>query len=89
MIILELPVLYCQNYHEVEESNSSGIPVPEIHVTEKTLFIINTELFDVIKLNPNGKNRSTLCISEDSHTIELDYESVRLILKEAIKQERT
>lgn len=86
MITLELPVVFTTNHEEVEEREQQGIPVERIEDIDKCFFIIPDTI--VVGCNPNSSvNRTTLTLDgEGSFTVDMDYETVVLALREALKK---
>ena len=83
MIIIELPVIYADNYQDVIKGEEMGADIEAVEVVEKTTFFIPNDC--LLRLNKTD-NRSNFVIENVCYQIDLDCESCLLILTEAYKR---
>jgi hypothetical protein len=83
MIIIELPVIYADNYKDVIKAEEMGTDIETIEVVEKTTFFIPNDC--LLRLNKTD-DRSNLVIENVAYQIDLDYESCLLLLMESVKR---
>lgn len=84
MIKVELPVLYAENFEEIEEAEKIGNKIKVIEVMEMTTFWIPDNC--IIKLNSaSEKKRTTLYLDDASYIIDSDYETVLELFNRAIR----
>lgn len=83
MIIVELPVIFTENYKDVVKAEESGIDIEAIETVERTTFFLLKDC--LMRLNQSD-NRSNFVIEDVSYAIDLDYESCLLVITEAIKR---
>lgn len=76
----ELPILYTQNYEEIENAEE-GENIKEVLDSYKTMFRVDMDKVRMVTINPNGKT-TTMRIDEESYMIDADYETVKLALKD-------
>ena len=91
MIILELPMVYIKNYNEWMEGQEQGIDIEIDEEIQNTCFFLNEKNVGLIRVNsqPETPNKCNLYIDGDSFVIDLDYDSLRLLLKEELKVRET
>lgn len=83
MIIVELPVIFTENYKDVVKAEESGIDIEAVEIVERTTFFLPKDC--IMRLNQT-ENRSNFVIEDVAYQIDLDYESCLLIITEAIKR---
>jgi len=90
MIIIELPIVYANNFDEIQNAKEQNIEIKIEEYVDKTTFIIPD--ITLIRINPgtNEKRTSIYFIgTEESFSIDIDYETVCTLFKEVIKKQQT
>ena len=90
MIIIELPMLYVKNYEEWLTGQEQGMNIEIEEEIINTCFCINENMIGLIRINAQegNKERSAMYIDEDNYIINLDYDTLRLILKDELVRVR-
>jgi len=84
-MIIELPIVYLENADEVNKGEESGYKVNAVSTTEKTTFIIPD--ICLVRINPSSNDKqTTICFDEDSYITDLDYETVAMMFKDALRK---
>ena len=84
-MLLELPIIYCKNFKEVESGKESGIDIAKDEITSMTTFNIPKDLYFRINPQTNDKFATLYFSEEETYTIDADYETTLQILNNAIK----
>lgn len=85
MIIIELPTYFYKNYKEVADGEEKGIEVQGIEYVKKTTFFIPDTEFVTIFPFEEDDTKTSLTFFDTSYKIDLDYETVRMLFKDALK----
>lgn len=83
-MVIELPIVFAENYAEIERAKESGIEISPQETIDMVTFIVPGDC--LIRLNASSKrNRTSLYFDGDSYEVDANYETVLEILKRAIK----
>lgn len=79
MKIVELPIVYADNFNEIEKAKESGIEIEAKESVRMTTFIIPDNC--LVRINEATKDeRTTIYFDDDAYEIDAEYETVRTIL---------
>jgi hypothetical protein len=86
MIVLELPMIYLDNFEDVEKGKEQGFDIDPIRKVLPTTFLIPETSF--VRINDSSDGETTIRVDEYSCNIKADYETVRSIINKELEMNR-